>query len=58
MQMKIQGEAGKTYILEASTNVADWVPVCVVLPDEEGNCGDEDAVAAKHQNRFYRIVEP
>jgi len=54
--MKIKGEAGKAYILEASTNLVDWEAICVVYPDEEGNCGYEDAMAGKHQSRFYRLL--
>jgi len=56
VQMKIKGEAGKSYILEASTNLLDWEAICVVRPDEEGNCGYEDLMAGKHQSRFYRVV--
>jgi len=56
VQMKIKGEAGKAYILEASTNLVDWEAICVVYPDEEGNCGYEDAMAGKHQSRFYRLL--
>jgi len=58
MQITIRGEAGKIYILEASTNLMDWKPICVVSPDEEGNWEYEDVVAAKHHCRFYRVVAP
>ena len=57
MSMEIKGEAGKACILESSTNFVDWTPICVVRPDEDGNCGYEDVVAGKHQSRFYRVVE-
>jgi hypothetical protein len=57
MQMKIKGEVGQTYVLEGSTNLVDWKPICVVRPDADGNCGYEDALAAKHESRFYRVVE-
>ena len=56
MQMKLSSPTGRTYLLEASTNLVDWEPICVVHPDEEGNCDYEDAVAGKHQSRFYRVV--
>jgi len=56
MQMEIKGEAGKAYILEASTNLVDWKPICVVRPDEEGNCCYEDVMARKQESRFYRVV--
>jgi len=56
VQMMIKGEAGKSYILKASTNLVDWEAICVVRPDEEGNCGYEDAMAGKHPSRFYRVV--
>jgi hypothetical protein len=58
MQMKIKGEAGKSYILEASTNLVDWEAICVVQPDEEGDCGYEDFVSDKHPCRFYRLNSP
>lgn len=58
VQMRIKGEAGQTYILEASTNLVDWKPICVVRPDDKGNCGYEDVMARKHPSRFYRIVAP
>jgi hypothetical protein len=57
MRMKIKGDSGKAYVLEASTNLVDWKPICVVRPDEEGNCGYEDAIAGKQERRFYRVVE-
>ena len=38
------------------TELMDWKPICVVRPDGEGNCSFEDAVAAKHRSRFYRVV--
>jgi len=58
VQLKIKGEAGQSYILEASTNLVDWEAICVVRPDQEGNCRYEDAMAGKHQSRFYRLVQP
>jgi hypothetical protein len=58
MRMEIKGQAGKSYILEASTNLVDWKPVCVVEPDEHGQSDYEDLLSDKHPCRFYRIVEP
>ena len=58
MQMEINGEAGEVYVLEAPANFVDWRPICVVRPDEEGNCGYEDVVAGKLECRFHRVREP
>jgi hypothetical protein len=58
VRMEIKGQASKAYILEGSTNLVDWKPICVVRPDAEGNCCYEDAVADQHPCRFYRVVEP
>jgi hypothetical protein len=48
MQMKIKEEVRKSGILEGSTNLVDRQPICVVRPDEAGNRGYEDNLAAKH----------
>jgi len=58
MQLQINGEAGKTYILQGSTNLVDWEALCVVRPNAEGTCCYEDVAAVTHQSRFYRMVEP
>lgn len=57
MQMKIKGEAGKSYMLEASTNLVDWEAICVVHPDEDEDYEFEDKGAAHLPCRFYRLVD-
>ena len=47
-----------TFVLEASTNLVDWKPICVVRPDAEGSCEYEGLMAPNHQSRFYRVVKP
>jgi hypothetical protein len=58
MQMKLSGQAGKAHIVEASTNLMDWEAVGVATVNEDGSFEFEDAEAAKHQCRFYRIRQP
>ena len=50
--------AGVAYIVEASTNLVDWEAVGVATVNEDGSFEFEDADAAKHQCRFYRVVNP
>jgi hypothetical protein len=54
--LEIRGEAGRSYILEGSTNLVDWNPICVVQPDGDGNCGYEDVLTPSQTCRFYRVV--
>jgi len=58
MKLELSGQAGQTYIVEASTNLVDWEAVGVATVNEDGSFEFEDADAAKHQRRFYRVVEP
>ena len=53
--METNGGTEVAYILEGTINLVDWKPICMVRPDEEGNCCYEDAVADEHPSRFYRI---
>jgi hypothetical protein len=54
--MKIKGQAGTAYILEGSTNLVDWKPICVVRPDQDGDCDHEELLSAKHPRRFHRLL--
>jgi len=58
LKLKLSGQAGETYIVEASTNLADWEAVGTATVQPDGSFEFEDADAAKHQRRFYRVVEP
>ena len=58
IHFQFSAAADQIYLVEASTNLLDWEAVGVATV-----CGDsayefEDADAARHQNRYYRIVKP
>jgi hypothetical protein len=51
------GASGQTYVLQASTNLVDWVPVSTnVAPAEIFEMTDPQA--ANFQFRFYRTMKP
>jgi len=56
MKLKLIGQAGQTYIVEASTNLVDWEAVGVATVQSDGSFEFADTSAAKYQSRFYRIV--
>jgi hypothetical protein len=56
IRVTFQGVSGQNYTLEASTNLIDWEAICVVRPDEEGDCCYEDVTAGQRACRFYRVV--
>ena len=58
MRMEIQDATGKAYIVEASTNPADWQIVGVATANEDGPSEFDDTEAPTHQWRFYRVVIP
>jgi len=57
LKINIPASTARVYIIEASTDLVDWEPICVVRPDTEGNCDYEDVVSDKYPCRFYRVVE-
>jgi hypothetical protein len=58
VQMTIRGEPGRSYVLDGSTNLVDWRPICVVRPDTRGSCTYRDREASKSPSRFYRLRQP
>jgi hypothetical protein len=55
-QMPISGLAGKTYYLQATTNLINWVPLSTnIAPSDSFYLVDPDAT--NFQYRFYRAVE-
>jgi len=56
--MKLGAPAGKTYSVQASTNLVDWETISVEAVTEDGLLEFEDADAVKHPYRFYRVLEP
>ncbi len=50
------GTSGQTYVLQASTNLVNWVPVATnIAPSGIFEMTDPDA--AHFQSRFYRTME-
>ena len=58
MTLDFQGDPAGLYIVEASTNLVDWEAVGTATIQGDGSFEFEDADAAKHQCRFYRVVQP
>jgi hypothetical protein len=57
VELEITREAGRTNVIEASTNLTDWVPVRAVL-NPSGTLPFIDLTAANYRQRFYRAVLP
>jgi uncharacterized delta-60 repeat protein len=58
IHFQFSAPAGRVYIVEASTNLVDWASVGVATVCDDGSFEFEDADAARHPCRFYRVVEP
>ncbi|HTI98436.1 MAG TPA: PA14 domain-containing protein [Dongiaceae bacterium] len=54
--LPLLGTAGKTYVLQATTNFMDWVPIGTNVPGS-ATFNMFDANAAQIPYRFYRVVE-
>lgn len=53
---RLNGVPGLTYRVEASTNLADWVPIAEVQAGGEGVVEFYDLKISQHQLRFYRLT--
>jgi len=53
MQVTLQGEAGRTYTIETSTDLVHWAPWTNVV-NSTGTMTVTDAAAANYPARFYR----
>lgn len=56
-QCRLVGQRGKTYRLEASTNLLDWTVVATNLPGSSSGRTVEDTQTSGHARRFYRAAE-
>lgn len=56
--LKIKGNANRTYVIETSTNMVDWVPAGVATRAEDGTYEFDDTQAQGAGVRFYRVVSP
>jgi hypothetical protein len=57
MQVRLPGNSGHVYAIQASTNLVEWATVSTCTADAEGNVTFTDPDAGKYPNRFYRVVE-
>ena len=55
-QLTLNGAQGSTYILQASTNLTDWLPIATNVPTTNlFNLMDTNAANFPH--RFYRVIQ-
>ena len=55
-ELKLSGIAGKSYVLQVSTNLTDWLPLSTnTAPSNLFNLADPNA--GNFQHRFYRVIE-
>jgi uncharacterized repeat protein (TIGR03806 family) len=55
-QLQVQGVAGKTYILQSSTNLFDWTPLSTNLAPAD-IFPLTDSSATNYPYQFYRVIE-
>ncbi len=55
--LRLAGELGRIYVLQASTNFLDWLPVFTNRPAADGAFDFTDTEAGTFGQRFYRGVE-
>jgi hypothetical protein len=56
MQLQVRGAPSRVYVIQASTNLIDWVTLGLGVTDADGNVALTDPNAANHTLRFYRAV--
>ncbi|MBE0545938.1 MAG: hypothetical protein IH623_31810, partial [Verrucomicrobia bacterium] len=57
-RLRFAGIAGRSYVVQASTNLKNWEAVATVVADTSGVCAFEDQDAIRFSSRYYRIVVP
>ena len=53
---KLSGAGGRTYTIQASTDMATWANIGTATADATGVCQFDDVNAAKFPRRFYRAM--
>ena len=56
LRLEILGEPGERFLIQASSNLADWVTIGAQTANAEGVVTFEDVDAARHSVRYYRAV--
>jgi len=55
-ELQLSGIAGKSYVLQVSTNLTDWTPLSTNTPSSD-LFNLTDLNAANFPSRFYRVIE-
>ena len=58
LHFQVTGDIGQVYLLQASTNLLDWVTVGVASDLGEGAFEFEEADATRFPSHYYRVVSP
>ena len=59
VQFTLSGAAGRTYIVQASTDMINWVPIFTNSAPASGLLQFIDSKATNYPSRFYRtVLEP
>ena len=56
MQLEVRGAPSRVYVIQASTNLIDWVTIGLSVTDTNGNVEFTDPNAANPPVQFYRAV--
>ena len=56
MQLQVQGAPSRVYVIQASTNLINWMTLGLGVTDPNGNVAFTDPYAANQPLRFYRAV--
>jgi hypothetical protein len=56
-RVQFVGNLSKSYLIELSTDLVNWVPLGTRKEDAEGDVQFTDPGAANQPLRFYRVVE-
>lgn len=58
MQLLASGLPGKTYAIQASTNLSDWTQIGTTVAADNGLVSFLDSQAGNYTNRAYRLAAP
>lgn len=56
-QFQLSGPVGTHYIVQASTNLINWIPIAVAVIPVSGVTNIVDPYATSYSRRFYRAVQ-
>jgi hypothetical protein len=57
-QVEILGDSGQAYIIQASTNLIQWVTIATRTANADGVITFDDADTGKQPQRYYRVLAP